>query len=124
VWAARVVVRKPVWQGAVSGGAVAVAQAIGPLVLHGLVKALDLAVPAWGVGGRDDVPDAVLREHLARRAVVGVGPGAVGHQPPGGDAVAGKPGKRALHEGGDGRGALVGQQLAVGEPRVIVDEWK
>ena len=63
-----------------------------------------------------------LGEQFAQRAVVGVAPGAVGHQPPGGDAVLGEPGQRALDERGDGVGAFVGEQLAVGQAAVVVDD--
>src|SRR5690242_6669182 len=44
-----VVVAHPVRQGVVSGAAGAVALAAGPFAVHGLVEALDLAVPAWCV---------------------------------------------------------------------------
>jgi hypothetical protein len=36
--------------------------------------------------------------------------------------VAGKPGQRALNEGGDRERGLVGEQLAVGQAAVIVDD--
>src|SRR3954452_7718506 len=91
-------------------------------MLHRLMEALDLAVPAGRVGRGDDVTDVLLGEEVAQRGVVRVGPGAVGHQPPRADAAAGKPGQRALDERRDRRGALVCEQLAVGQAGVIVDD--
>ena len=55
-------------------------------------------------------------EQLAQRAVLDVGEGVVGHQPLGGDAVAGEEGEGALDEAGDGRGFLVVVELDVGQP--------
>ena len=48
------------WQGLVASVAVAIAQALGPLAFHGLVEALDLAVPARCVGRRDDLADLAV----------------------------------------------------------------
>jgi hypothetical protein len=81
---------------------------------NGLVEALYFPGPARRVGRRDDVTDAALDEQRAQLAVVGVGPGAVGHQAAGVDATRGKPGQGAAGEGGDGVGAFVAQQFAVG----------
>jgi hypothetical protein len=52
--------------------------------------------------------DGVLGERVAQATVVGMGPRVVGLQPPRGDAVAGEAAQRAPHEGGNGRGLLVG----------------
>lgn len=112
---ALVVVAEPVWQGSVSGGAVAVADAFGPLSFHGLVEAFDFAVPAWCVGRGDDLADLALSEQLAQAAVAGVGPGAVGHQPSAGDLALGEPRQGSLEKARDGVGFLVGEELAVGQ---------
>ena len=55
--------------------------------------------------------DPAVGEQLAQAAVVDVGPGVVGLQPPRGDAVGGEERQRALDERGDGLGALVAVQL-------------
>ncbi len=51
--------------------------------------------------------DALVGEQLAQRAVVDVGEGIVGLQPPRGDPVAGEERQGALDEPGDRLGALV-----------------
>ena len=61
-------------------------------------------------------------EQLAQRSVASVAHRAVGHDPPRRDALGGKPGQRAFGEGGHGRGRLVGQQFAVDQPRVVIDD--
>ena len=66
--------------------------------------------------------DAALSEEFAQRVVVGVGPRAVGHHPPGRDLVGAEPGQGALQECDDGRGLFVGEQLAVGQSRVVIDD--
>ncbi len=66
--------------------------------------------------------DALASEQLAQRAVVAVDEGVVGEQPLRLDAVGGVEGEPALDEGGDRRCSLVAVELAVGEPRVVVDE--
>jgi hypothetical protein len=111
-----------VWQCLVAGVVVAIALALGPFALHGLVEAFHLAVPPWRVGRGHDVTDVALREQVTQGAVVGIAPRAVGHHAPGGDAAVGKPGQGALSEGGDGGGPLVIEQLAIGQSAVVVDD--
>src|SRR5262249_29711131 len=68
------------------------------------------------------VADAVSLEELADGAAVDVGERIVGHPPPHFDAVPGEVGEGALEKVDDGVGALVGVDLGVGEPRVVVDD--
>ena len=65
--------------------------------------------------------DSAVGEELAQCAVVGVRPGAVGHDPADIDAAVGKVGQGALKERDDGVGLLVAQELAVGQTGVVVD---
>lgn len=65
--------------------------------------------------------DAVVSTYGAQRPPVG--PGVVGHQPlDPGDSVRGEVGDRPGEELGAGGALLVGQDLAVGQPGVVVDE--
>jgi hypothetical protein len=66
--------------------------------------------------------DLVLGEQRPQAAVMRVGPRVVGLQPRRSDAVAGEEDQGALDEGRDGVGAFVALQLAVSQPRVIVDD--
>ena len=66
--------------------------------------------------------DAVPGEQLAQRAVAAVDKCVVGEQSFRPDAVICLEGKAALDEGGHRRRPLVAVELAVGEPRVVVDE--
>jgi hypothetical protein len=68
------------------------------------------------------VLDRAAGEQLAQGAVTDVAPVVVGHQPPHLDPVCREEGERPRGEGGDGRGAAVGEQLGVAEPRVVVDD--
>jgi len=51
-----------------------------------------------------------------------VDPGVVGHQPLRDDPVPGEVGERSFEEAGHGHGTLIGMDLGVGEPGVIVDD--
>jgi hypothetical protein len=55
-------------------------------------------------------------QQLAQRAALGIRERVIGHQPLGGDAVLKEPVQRARGERGDGVGAFVVVQLAVGKP--------
>ena len=59
---------------------------------------------------------------LAQRAVLDVAEAVVGHQPTRDDPMLREEGERPLDESGDGRGLLVGVELDVGEPRMVVDD--
>src|SRR3954469_8556913 len=74
------------------------------------------------VGRGDDVADAAFGQEVAQAAVAGLAPGAVGHHPASGDAVAGKPRQGTLDEGDHRRRTLVCELLAIRQPRVIVDD--
>jgi hypothetical protein len=86
------------------------------------VEALNLSVGLRPVGLGAQVLDLTNGEEFSQRAVVDVGERVVGHQALGADAVALKPSQSALHECGDGRGALIGVQLDVGQAGVVVDD--
>jgi hypothetical protein len=86
------------------------------------MKTLHLPVPARRVGRREDVANAVLDKELAQGNVAAIAHRAVGHHSSDRDAVAGEPGQGALDERNHGRTALVGEQLAVGQPRMVVDD--
>jgi len=122
VWPALVVVVEPVWQGSVAGGAVLVANALGPLALHRLVEPLDLPVPAWRVGRRDDMGDLFGSEQLPQCFVAPVSPRAVGHQSHRRDSLRLKPGECSPGERGDGVRLLIIEELSVGQPGMIVND--
>jgi len=56
------------------------------------------------------------------RAVVGVGPGVVGQQPLGHDALLKQAVQAATHERGHGLGALVVEYLGVGQAAAVIDD--
>jgi len=66
--------------------------------------------------------DGARGEQLAQRAVVDVGEGIVGHQPLGDDAVVCEEVQRATGKRGDGGCLLVVVDLAVGQPRAVIDD--
>jgi hypothetical protein len=83
-------------------------------------EALGLAVGARRVGPGAQVAEPGIGAGAAE-VVRTVGRAVVGHDPLDGDAVAAEPAERPVEEG-DGAGlALVGENLAVGEPCGIVD---
>jgi hypothetical protein len=59
------------------------------------------------------VADVVLGQQSSQRSVAAIGHGAVGHQALRDDAVAAKPGQRALQEGDDGERPFVVEQFAM-----------
>jgi hypothetical protein len=94
---------------------------VGPFGLQGAVEAFDLAVLPGAVRLDELLPDPVRGADLAQREPVG--PGVVGDEPlDAGDAVGGEVGDRAFQERRAGGSLLVGQDLLVREPGVIVDE--
>src|SRR5437763_14900753 len=99
-----------------------IASAVGPLVEQGAVEALHLAVNPGGVGRREQVAGAQLGQgglEVARGPVVA---GVVGHDPLELNAVVGEELGGSEQEGGAGGAPLVGQDLAIGEAAVIVDQ--
>jgi hypothetical protein len=68
------------------------------------------------------VADRAAVKQLAQRAVLDVGERVVGHQPLGHDAVVEEEDQGPLRESGDGGGAFVGVQLAVGQARAVIDD--
>src|SRR5215207_2881583 len=101
-------------------GAVGLAES--PFAFEGLLVALDLAVDLGAADWDQQMPDAVSLEQLAERAVLAVDEGVIAHQPLDGDPVRGVENEPAFDEAGDRCRTLVGVELAVGEPRVVVDE--
>jgi hypothetical protein len=67
------------------------------------------------------VADAVLVEHTVEIGAAAVGHRVVGEDALDGDVVVAVEADRTLEEAGAARDALVGQDLAVGQARVIVD---
>ena len=122
MWSCVVVVLEPVWQGSAAVVVGSVDEPVGPFACHGLVEAFDLAVGAWPVGLCFEVSDAVVCEEPADLVAADVGPGVVGHQSLGGDAVVAVEGEGALEEADDRRCLLVVVDLGVGEPTVVVDD--
>ena len=96
---------------------------VGPLALERLDQALDLAVPARGVGRGEDVAQARGRPRAARE-----GASRAGRRPPrrSSPPQAAMPSSREVgqgpvQEGRAGLGALVGELLDVGIAAVVVD---
>jgi hypothetical protein len=110
---------EPVWQGAAAFVFGPVGLGVGPFVGQGAVEPLHFAVGLGPVGPGSPRGDAelVARERPQFRAVAGA---VVADDALDGDAVAGVPGVRAVQERGCGVFALVGQDLCVGEPGVVV----
>ena len=92
-----------------------------PFLVEGSPEPLELAVPAGGVGRREDVADAELTER-GLEGVAGVGLGVVGH-----DglrrlaALLEHPGHAAAQRGADRGGGLGGVQLGVDQAAVVVE---
>ena len=104
-------------------GAFLVAQinaAVGPFGGQGPVQALDFPVLPGAVRADEFLPDPVASADLAQRFAVG--PGVVGDQPlDAGDAVAGEVADRSVQERCAGGALLISQDLAVGQPGVVID---
>lgn len=118
-----VVVVDEVWQ---SGCALVVAGedlAVGPFGGEGAVESFDFAVLPWAVWSDEFVFDVAFSEELAESGAVAVAPGVVGDESfDAGDAVGGEELESAFDETGAGVGAFVGEDLAVGEAAVVVDD--
>ena len=94
---------------------------VGPLGLQGAVESLCFTVLPGAVGFDELLSDAVRGADLAQRPAVG--PGVVGEQSfDADDAVPGEVADRALEERGAGRSLLVGEDLGVRQPGVVVDD--
>src|SRR5215471_3230828 len=93
---------------------------VGPLAQGGLDKALGLAVGLWGIGLGSGVVEAEFAAGVAEGEGFVAG-AVVGHDAGHGDAEAGVVGQRGAQEGDGAVGFLVGQDLAEGEARGIVD---
>src|ERR1700679_1715955 len=92
---------------------------VGPLVGQGAVEPLDLAVGLGPVGAGPVVGDAQLSAGGGPVTGAGAGTG-VADRPFDRDPGGGEPGVRAGQERGGGFLALVGQDLGVGQPGVVV----
>ena len=119
--ASSVVVLEPGCQGC---GAFVVAGeglAVGPFGEQGAVEAFGFPVLPGAVRLDEDLFDAAsFSADLAQGPAVG--PGVVGHQPlDAGDAVGCVVAQRSVQEVRAGPALLVGEDLAVGQPRVVVD---
>jgi hypothetical protein len=110
--------------GGKGGGAFVVAGedlAVGPLGGQGAVESFDLAVLPGAVRLDDRLPGSARGAHVAKR--VPVGPGVVGHEPLDPvNAVGSEVGGSAGEEGRAGGAFLVGEDLGVGQPGVVIDE--
>jgi hypothetical protein len=73
-------------------------------------------------GLRARVANPLPGEQLAEGAAVDVGEGIVRHHPPDLDPALGEEGERPLEEGDAGLRPLVGVDLGVGKPPVVVDD--
>ncbi len=94
---------------------------VGPLGLQGSVEPLHLAVLPRAVRLDELLPDPVHAADAAER--VSVRPRVVGDQPlDAGDAAGGEVRDGAFEECSAGRSLLVGKDLRVREPRVVVDD--
>src|SRR5690606_25215333 len=93
---------------------------IGPAPEQGLDEPLRLAVGLRRVGPREDLPDAAgfAKPAEGTRAVA---LGVVREDPLGPDAETREPTQRALEEGRGTRSVLSGQDLGVGQARVVID---
>ena len=94
---------------------------VGPLVEHGPVEALGLAVGLRPIRARRLVAGAEIGERLGEGSRAGVVLGVVGHHPLDADAVAGEERARLAQEGGTGRAALIGEGGGIGDPGVVVN---
>ena len=96
---------------------------VGPFDLQGAVEPLDLAVLPRAVWLDELVLSAEPGNCLFDGGGVAVGQGVVGDQPlNSGDLVGGEVGGSAEQEPRTGGAGLVGQDLGVGEPGVVVDQ--
>src|SRR5690606_18899368 len=94
---------------------------VGPLGLQGPVESFDLAVLPGAVWLDEHLPGIQGRDHIAQAVLVG--PGVVGHDPlDPGDAVGGEVVGGPSEERRAGRALLIGQDLAVGQPGVVIDQ--
>ncbi len=111
---------QPVAEHRVAGGLAGVGLVVGPFLGQGAVEAFHLAVglrpPRAGVVRADAQPGAG-----GAPGGLGVGPGVVGQHPLHGHPVGGEPGHRAGEEACAGAGFLIGEDLGVGQPGVIVE---
>jgi hypothetical protein len=108
--------RKGVQAGLVAG----VGPRVGPLQGEGGVEPLRLAVGLRPVGAGALVGDSDASQHLAEQPRA-VAVAVVGEDLRNPDAELGVERQRLLGEAGHGRGALVGVDLQVGHPGVVVD---
>src|SRR5947209_8828405 len=97
-----------------------VGTSVGPLAQAGLDKPLGLAVSARRIGPGALVLEAGRRDRRAE-SLAAIGRTVVGHDPLDGDAVTGKPAKRALEKAHRAGLALIRQDLAIGQPRRVID---
>jgi hypothetical protein len=95
---------------------------VGPFLIEGADEALHFPVPAWGARWDQDRACAEVGEGGQEGAAVGVGHRVVTHHRLHRPApLLGEPARRLLQEGGAGPTALVGVQLQVGQPGVVID---
>ena len=114
-----IVAVQPGSEGGCAFGLAAVDADVGPLLEQRAVEALDLAVGLRAVGPGPLRPHAAEAAGGAEQAAL-VGAAIIGEHGPHLDAELGEPGPRPLQEGGRADGALVREDLAVGEARVVV----
>jgi hypothetical protein len=94
---------------------------VGPFGGQGPVESLDLAVLPGAVRLDEDLPGAQGGTDLTQGPLVG--PGVVGHDPfDPVDAPGGEVGRGAGQEASAGGAFLVGQDLAVSQPGMVIDE--
>ena len=110
----------PGLQGAIAGGVGAIQPPIRPLLQHGAVEPLHLAVRLWPVGAGPPMPHATISQRGPEQPAAVADP-VVGQDPGHGDAVQGEPMASAVPEPSAGLGSLVAQDLDIGQPRVVVD---
>jgi hypothetical protein len=107
------------------GGTVGVAEEdlpVGPFDLQCAVEPLDFSVLPRAVRLDEPVLNAELGNRLLDGGGVPVGPGVVGDQPlKPGNPVGGEVGGNAEQEPRTGGADLVGEDLGLGEPGVVVD---
>jgi hypothetical protein len=115
-----IVAVEPAREGGGAGCLAAVDANVGPLLEQGAVTAFDLAVGLRPVGAGATLPDGG-GEAGATEGGAAVGGAVVGEHGARGDAARREPGERPLPERDRGDGALVGEDLAVGEPGAVVD---
>jgi hypothetical protein len=116
-----VVLGEPGSEGLLAFGAGGKGVGVCPFVEQGAVVALDLSVCLRAVRSDQAVADAVLVEHAVEVDAFAVCECVVGKDALDLDAVVAVEADRTLEEARAAGDALVGQDLAVGQARVIID---